>query len=153
MIEKKLKSINPKNNIKISSWKIPSLTDIDITIKKTAQAQTNWSEIDLVSRLDFVNKLRRTLSKRAKEFSTLIADEMGKPKNQGIGEINKCVWLCDYYLKNTEQILSDEYVETEFYESFVTYRPLGLVLGIMPWNFPFWQVFRFGLSFPFCCCR
>jgi len=145
MIEKKLKSINPKNNIKISSWKIPSLTDIDITIKKTAQAQTNWSEIDLVSRLDFVNKLRRTLSKRAKEFSTLIADEMGKPKNQGIGEINKCVWLCDYYLKNTEQILSDEYVETEFYESFVTYRPLGLVLGIMPWNFPFWQVFRYAL--------
>ncbi len=145
MIEKKLKSINPKNNIKISSWKIPSLTDIDITIRKTAQAQINWSEIDLVSRLDFVNKLRRTLSKRSKEFSTLIADEMGKPKNQGIGEINKCVWLCDYYLKNTEQILSDEYVETEFYESFVTYRPLGLVLGIMPWNFPFWQVFRYAL--------
>ena len=145
MIKKKLESINPKNNIRIGSWKIPSSTDIDITIRKTAQAQTNWSEVNLISRIDFVNNLKDILKKRAKEFSILIADEMGKPKNQGMGEINKCIWLCDYYLKNSEQILSDKHVETEFYNSFITYRPIGLILGIMPWNFPFWQVFRFAL--------
>ena len=78
-------------------------------------------------------------------MSALMADEMGKPKKQGMGEISKCVWLCDYYFKNSEQVLNDKHVETEFYESFVTYRPIGLVLGIMPWNFPFWQVFRYAI--------
>ena len=145
MIEKKLKSINPKNNIKIRSWDVPSLNDINIIIRKTAQAQMDWSEIDLISRLDYVKNLAHILNERAKEMSILMADEMGKPKKQGMGEISKCVWLCDYYLKNSEQVLSDKYVETEFYESYVTYRPIGLVLGIMPWNFPFWQVFRYAI--------
>ena len=145
MIEKKLKSINPKNNIKLRSWDVPSLNDINIIIRKTAQAQMDWSEIDLISRLNYVKNLAHILNERAKEMSILMADEMGKPKKQGMGEISKCVWLCDYYLKNSEQVLSDKYVETEFYESFVTYRPIGLVLGIMPWNFPFWQVFRYAI--------
>ena len=78
-------------------------------------------------------------------MSALMADEMGKPKKQGMVEISKCAWLCDYYLKNSELILSDKHVKTEFYESFVTYQPIGLILGIMPWNFPFWQVFRFSV--------
>jgi len=145
MIKKKLISINPKNNIKLRSWDIPSLDDINIMIGKTAQAQNYWSELGLISRLEFIKTLINILDKRAKEMSVLMSDEMGKPKKQGMGEIHKCVWLCDYYLENSEQVLSDKYIETEFYESFVTYRPLGLILGIMPWNFPFWQVFRFAL--------
>ena len=104
-----------------------------------------WSEIDLISRLDYLKSLAHILNLRAREMSALMADEMGKPKKQGMVEISKCAWLCDYYLKNSEQVLSDKYVETEFYESFVTYRPIGLVFGIMPWNFPFWQVFRYAI--------
>ncbi len=145
MIEKKLKSINPKNNFNLCSWDVPSLNDINIIIRKTAQAQMGWSEIDLISRLDYVKSLANILNLRAKEMSALMADEMGKPKKQGMVEISKCAWLCDYYLKNSEQVLSDKYVETEYYESFVTYRPIGLVFGIMPWNFPFWQVFRYAI--------
>ena len=145
MIKNQLKSINPKNNIELSSWDIPSLNDLNIIIRKTVEAQMNWSKIGLISRLDYVKNLVHTLNNRAKELSVLMADEMGKPKWQGMGEISKCEWLCDYYLINSEQVLSDKYVETEFYESYVTYRPLGLVLGIMPWNFPFWQVFRYAL--------
>ncbi len=145
MIEKKLKSINPKNNIKLRSWDVPSFSDINIMIRKTAQAQIGWSEIDLISRLAYVKSLAHILNLRAKEMSALMADEMGKPKKQGMVEISKCVWLCDYYLKNSEQVLSDKHVETEFYESYVTYRPIGLVLGIMPWNFPFWQVLRYAI--------
>ena len=57
-----------------------------------------------------------------------MADEVGKPKKQGMGEIRKCVWLCDYYIENAEQVLNDKFVETEFYESYVTHRPIGLVL-------------------------
>ena len=145
MIEKKLISINPKNNIKIRSWDILSLDDINIVIRKTAQAQNYWSDLDLISRLEFVKLLINILDKRAEEMSVLMSDEMGKPKKQGMGEIRKCVWLCDYYLENSEQVLSEKYIETEFYDSYVTYRPIGLVLGIMPWNFPFWQVFRYAI--------
>ena len=145
MIKTQLKSINPKNNIEISSWDLPSLNDLDIIIKKTAQTQLNWADVDLTSRLDQLKKLTQIINKRANDMSILMADEMGKPKKQGMGEISKCAWLCNYYLENSEQVLSDKYVETEFYESYVTYRPIGLVLGIMPWNFPFWQVFRYAI--------
>ena len=138
MIEKKLKSINPKNNIKIRSWEIPSLTDINVIIRKTARAQMNWSEIDLSLKLDFLKNLSQILNERAEEMSIIMADEMGKPKKQGMGEISKCVWLCDYYFKNSELFLYYKHIETEFFKSYVTYCPLGLVLGIMPWNFLFW---------------
>ncbi len=145
MIEKKLKSINPKNNVKIRSWDILSVNDINSIILKTAQAQTTWSEVDLLSRLNLLKNLAHILNERSIEMSALMADEMGKPLKQGIGEITKCVWLCDYYLKNAEQILNDKHIETKFYVSYISYRPIGLVLGIMPWNFPFWQVFRYAI--------
>ena len=145
MIKNRLESINPKNNSKLSSWKIPSSNELSIAINKTAQAQVNWSEIGLISRLSIVKNLTHLLKDRAEEMSILMADEMGKPIKQGMGEISKCIWLCDYYLNNSKQVLCEKYVETEFNKSYVTYRPLGLILGIMPWNFPFWQVFRFAI--------
>ena len=145
MIENKLKSINPKNNIILSSWDVPSLNDIDIIINKAAKAQTDWSKIDLISRLDFVKNLSHILNERASELSILMADEIGKPIKQGKGEIKKCSRLCDYYYKNSEQILNDKHVETEFHKSFITYQPIGLILGVMPWNFPFWQVKRYAI--------
>ena len=145
MNKNQLESINPKNNIKLSSWKIPSLKDLNVIIKKTAQAQINWSKIDLVLRIDRLKNLSNIINLKANEMSVLMADEMGKPKVQGMIEIRKCIELCEYYLKNSERVLSDECVETEFYESYVTYRPMGLIFGIMPWNFPFWQVFRFAI--------
>lgn len=141
----RLKSINPKNNIKICHWDIPSLIDINDIIKKTANAQIYWSKVDLISRLDFVKNLAHILNERSKEMSIIMVDEMGKPIKQGVGEISKCVWLCDYYFNNSEQILQNDTIKTESYKSYVTYRPIGLVFGIMPWNFPFWQVFRYAL--------
>ena len=145
MIKKKLKSINPKSNIKICSWDIHSQIEIDTIIIKTAQAQINWIELDLISRLSFLKNLAQILDERSNEMSILMADEMGKPKKQGMSEIKKCIWLCDYYFNNSEKFLFNKHVKTEFHDSYVTYRPIGLVLGIMPWNFPFWQVFRFAL--------
>tara|TARA_A100001015_G_scaffold306867_1_gene401814 strand:+ start:11614 stop:12996 length:1383 start_codon:yes stop_codon:yes gene_type:complete len=145
MIKNQLKSINPKNNIELSSWDIPSSNDLKHIIKKTARAQLNWSEIKLTSRLAQLKNLTQLLKESCNEMSILMADEMGKPKKQGIGEISKCAWLCDYYYKNSEQILSDKHIETEFHKSFITYRPIGLILGVMPWNFPFWQVVRYAI--------
>jgi succinate-semialdehyde dehydrogenase/glutarate-semialdehyde dehydrogenase len=69
---------------------------------------------------------------------------MGKVKKEGIAEIEKCAWVCDYYSKNAESFLERETIETEYQKSFVSYQPLGIILAVMPWNFPFWQVFRFA---------
>ena len=74
-----------------------------------------------------------------------MAEEMGKPLKQGIGEIEKCIWLCNYFIGNSKNYLNDKIVRTRGQKSFITFKPLGLILGIMPWNFPFWQVFRFSV--------
>jgi succinate-semialdehyde dehydrogenase/glutarate-semialdehyde dehydrogenase len=73
-----------------------------------------------------------------------MADEMGKPLAQGRAETEKCAWCCDYYADNAEKFLSPEVVETDASKSYVAFNPLGIVLAVMPWNFPFWQVFRFA---------
>jgi succinate-semialdehyde dehydrogenase/glutarate-semialdehyde dehydrogenase len=84
------------------------------------------------------------LRARAGEFARLMGEEMGKPVRDGRGEAEKCAWVCDYYAEHAERFLAPEAVETDARESFVTFQPLGVVLAVMPWNFPFWQVFRFA---------
>ena len=83
------------------------------------------------------------LRDRSKEYGVLMADEMGKPLSQGIAEIEKCAWLCDYYGQNASNFLRCRNIETDNYKSFISFHPIGLILGVMPWNFPYWQVFRF----------
>ena len=92
----------------------------------SAKAQSHWESLDLNIRIETIKNLAHLLDERVSEISILMADEMGKPKKQGMLEISKCVWLCDYYLKNSEQLLNEKYIETEFYKSYVTYRPIGL---------------------------
>tara|TARA_A100001011_G_scaffold392564_1_gene480431 strand:+ start:94 stop:1473 length:1380 start_codon:yes stop_codon:yes gene_type:complete len=145
MKTKQLNSINPKNTLKIKSWNIFSQKKIETIVKDTSDSQTNWKSIKLNSRLRLIKALSRNLKDNIKNFSALMADEMGKPLDQGISEINKCIWLCNYYLDNAEAYLSHEQIETEFHKSYISFQPLGLVFGIMPWNFPFWQVFRYAV--------
>ncbi len=84
------------------------------------------------------------LHRRSNEFAELMALEMGKPLAAGKAEAEKCAWVCDYYADNAEKFLEPEIIETDANRSYVTFQPLGVVLAIMPWNFPFWQVFRFA---------
>jgi succinate-semialdehyde dehydrogenase/glutarate-semialdehyde dehydrogenase len=84
------------------------------------------------------------LRERAGAYARLMAEEMGKPVREGRVEAEKCAWVCEYYAENAARFLADEPVETDASASFVAFRPLGIVLAVMPWNFPFWQVFRFA---------
>ena len=145
MKTKQLNSINPKNTLKIRSWNVFSQKKIETIVRDTSDAQIIWKTIKLDSKLSLIKKLTSTLKDNVKNFSALMADEMGKPLAQGASEINKCIWLCNYYIDNAEAYLLPEQIKTEFYKSYISFQPLGLVFGIMPWNFPFWQVFRYAV--------
>ena len=145
MKTKKLRSINPKNNLKIKSWDVFYDKKMKSILKNSSDAQTIWKTIELSAKLSLIKKLSSVLKFNIKSLSSMMADEMGKPLAQGELEINKCIWLCNYYIDNAEAYLQPEHIETEFFKSYISFQPIGLVFGIMPWNFPFWQVFRFAI--------
>ncbi len=145
MKNNQLHSINPKNNIKIRSWDIPSQNKIDSIITSTNDAQLIWEKTELNFRISLIKEFASSLKDQSKELSNLMADEMGKPISQGKLEIDKCVLLCNYYNQNAINLLSNNNIETEYFKSYVSYKPIGLVMGVMPWNFPFWQVLRFAI--------
>src|SRR3954462_711479 len=91
-----------------------------------------------------MKKAAALLRQRKRELATLMADEMGKPIAQGVGEVEKCAWVCEYYADFAESHLPPDVIKTESTKSYVAFEALGVVLAIMPWNFPLWQVFRFA---------
>jgi succinate-semialdehyde dehydrogenase/glutarate-semialdehyde dehydrogenase len=103
-----------------------------------------WRETSFAQRATHMRKAAALLRDRARDYGRLMALEMGKPIRDGIAEAQKCATGCDYYAENAERYLADEVVETSPRKSFVAFRPLGVVLAVMPWNFPFWQVIRFA---------
>lgn len=103
-----------------------------------------WSQATLSERAKLLRRLASTLRDRASELALLAAKEMGKPVSEGEAEANKCAWVCEYYADNGASFLAPKHVETDAERSYVHLAPLGVVLAIMPWNFPFWQFFRFA---------
>lgn len=120
--------------------------DLDAALDATHGAFTRWSRAPLSTRADALNRLAEVLERRAPALGVLMAEEMGKPLSQGIGEARKCAWACRHAASNAAAWLAPETVATEAAESYVRHEPVGTVLAIMPWNFPLWQLFRFGAS-------
>src|SRR5437868_6906674 len=104
-----------------------------------------WKATSHSERAALLHKLKEVLTQHRMRYATLMTQEMHKPITQALAEIDKCGWLCDYYVQNAESFLKMKHTTTEARKSFVTYEPLGVILGVMPWNFPFWQVFRFAV--------
>ncbi len=137
-----MKSINPYNQQVLETYQEYSDKDIQTAIDLAATFYRSWKTTKLTERIDLVKKMSIILRAQKEELSKMMTLEMGKIKREALAEVEKCAWLCDYYAANVQELLAARQVETEMYKSYVAYQPLGTVLAVMPWNFPFWQVFR-----------
>lgn len=138
-------AINPATGETVSTHEEITTTELGKAITHTAKAARAWQQkTTFAERATLMRKAAAILRSRAAPLAELMALEMGKPVKQGRGEVEKCAWVCEYYADHTEHFLIPEMVETDASRSYVAYRPLGVVFAVMPWNFPFWQVFRFA---------
>jgi succinate-semialdehyde dehydrogenase/glutarate-semialdehyde dehydrogenase len=138
-----LKSINPYNGETIATYQTHHEKEINDAIARANDSFKKWSVLPVAERLKPIKKMGILLKERKQEYGAIITKEMGKLINESIIEIEKCTTLCDYYEKNAEAFLADEVIESRFKKSFIKHQPLGVILGVMPWNFPFWQAIRF----------
>jgi succinate-semialdehyde dehydrogenase/glutarate-semialdehyde dehydrogenase len=137
-------SINPATGQSLASFETLSQADIDAALDKAVAAQRAWAQQPVETRQAVLRSLAKTLRDSAATYAALITAEMGKPMAEALAEIEKCAWTCDHYAEHGPAYLASEPVETSASRSYVAFDPLGVVLAIMPWNFPFWQFFRFA---------
>ena len=139
-----LKSVNPYDPSRIVNY--PQVSDMNLLVK-LGRANTsfqNYRTTSFKERSTRMNRVASILMERRREFAELITREMGKPIREAEAEVKKCAWVCEFYASNAEAYLESRMVKTEAEESRIDFQPLGPILAIMPWNFPFWQVFRFA---------
>jgi len=139
-----LKSINPFDPSRIINY--PQLSDMSLAIRLGRSHSTfaQYRTTSFEERSELINRAAVLLRERSRELAEEITREMGKPLSEAEAEVKKCAWVCEYYAENAALFLEERVVETEADESRVIYEPLGPILAVMPWNFPFWQVFRFA---------
>lgn len=139
-----MKSVNPATGETIATYEEHSDDDVKAIVEQAHQAFAVWKATPYSERADLLRKAAEVMESRKEELAKLMATEMGKPVAGGRGEVDKCAWVCRYYADNGADFLADEAIETERSKSYVHYEPLGVVLAVMPWNFPLWQVIRFA---------
>ncbi len=139
-----LTAINPATGATIKSYDEPSPEEVLGIIRAADQACRGWRETSFAERAVFMRNAARILRENLNEYAEVITSEMGKPITESRAEVEKCAWVCEYYAEQAEEFLHPEEIATDASRSFVTFQPLGIVLAIMPWNFPFWQLFRFA---------
>ncbi|WP_324718945.1 NAD-dependent succinate-semialdehyde dehydrogenase [Salinimicrobium sp. HB62] len=137
-------SKNPYSGETLQEHRESSSEDIDQALEKATAVFKEWRTTSFSFRSQLMLKAAEELQKNKQEYATVITREMGKPIQQSIAEVEKCAWVCEYYAENAEEHLASEEIKTDAGKSYVNYAPLGVVMAIMPWNYPFWQVFRFA---------
>jgi len=136
-----ISTINPYTRKVLAEYREETLEEVKSKIAKLRNAQQEWKP-SLDRRLDALKEVKKRLESNLQELSVLMSKEMGKPVTQGEAEAKKCMWLMDYIVENAPAFLAPEQVKTEAKKSYIRFDPLGVVMLIMPWNFPAWQVFR-----------
>jgi succinate-semialdehyde dehydrogenase/glutarate-semialdehyde dehydrogenase len=136
-------TINPATGQLIKSFEALSDSQIEAKLKLAAATFPKFRKLTFAERAAMMNKAAEILESDKEDLGRLMTLEMGKTFRSAVDEAVKCAWACRYYAENAERFLADEDVATNAKRSYIKYQPLGVVLAIMPWNFPFWQVFRF----------
>jgi succinate-semialdehyde dehydrogenase/glutarate-semialdehyde dehydrogenase len=135
-------SVNPATGETIRTYRQPGRDEIERAIQNSHRAFLQWRNSGFDQRSALMNRAAALLRRNRDGYARLMAEEMGKPLAQGRAEAEKCAWVCEYYAEHAARMLTDEPIATDASKSFVAFNPLGILLAIMPWNFPFWQVFR-----------
>ena len=137
-------TINPATEADLATYAYHTTGEVEVTLQRAAATFVRHRATSFAERAEKMNRVASLLEERAQEYGTLMTQEMGKPIQQAVAEAEKCAWVCRYYAEHAEAQLADEAVETEAQKSLIVYQPLGPIVAVMPWNFPFWQVFRFA---------
>ncbi|MEK6970242.1 MAG: aldehyde dehydrogenase family protein, partial [archaeon] len=137
-------AVNPSDGKLLVTYLGHTPTEVDGKLAQAVKAQKEWYAYSFAERKRRMKKVASILRKKKKDYSTLITEEMGKPITQSEAEIEKCAWACEHFADHAENYLRPVAVKTEARKSYVSFEPLGVIFGIMPWNFPFWQVIRFA---------
>jgi len=139
-----LASVSPVSGLTIRNFAPHDDAEVERRLALAVRAQAAWRRHPLEERTAALVRAAASLEERAEDLGRLMTEEMGKPIGAAVAEARKCARVCRWYAENAAPLLADEEVETDARRSFVRYEPLGAVLAVMPWNFPFWQVFRFA---------
>src|SRR6202165_4045292 len=139
-----MQSINPSTEAVLETFVDFSDQQVDSALQQAHDAQRNWRTTSFGERAARLQAVARILRTQKERWATMATNEMGKPIVEAEAEIEKCAWNCDFYAEHASEFLADEHVKTNASQSYVAFEPLGVVLAIMPWNFPFWQVIRFA---------
>lgn len=137
-------SVNPWNLQEIERFKTHSPEETDAIIVAVNERFHDWKLTSFAQRAGIMHKAADVLTAGKRTYAAHISTEMGKPLAEAMAEVEKCAWVCRYYADHADTFLAPRVIETDASKSYVSYEPLGVVYAIMPWNFPFWQVFRFA---------
>ena len=137
-------TLNPASGELIEQYAVWGESELEAALAQSATAANGWQATSMVERSELMHRAASVLRDRTDELAKLITLEMGKLLKEARAEVEKCAWVCDYYAEQGPGFLSDDLIESDAGRSLITYQPLGTVLAIMPWNFPFWQVLRFA---------
>ena len=137
-------SINPATGETLRTFEQLSGQEIDEKLQRAFETFQSYRRTSFADRVPLMKRAAEILESEKEDFARLMTVEMGKPIGSAVQEAEKCAWVCRYYAANAERHLADQVIETNATKSYVRFQPLGVVLAVMPWNFPFWQVFRFA---------
>lgn len=140
----KIQTVNPATEEKLTSYETYTAAEVDTIVGHVSEAFQRWRAADIETRCAHLRRLSSSLASEQEALAKLMTLEMGKPITEARAELEKCASVCDYYAKHAQTFLADEHIDTDAQRSFVSFEPLGIVCAVMPWNFPFWQVFRFA---------
>ena len=139
-----IQSINPTTGKPLETFQETTQPELERILSGAQAAFREWRALPFATRAQALQKAAELLRARKSDYARIMALEMGKPIVQGEAEVDKCAWVCEYYAEHAERFLTPQPRDTDASESYVRFDPLGPVLAVMPWNFPFWQVFRFA---------